>query len=104
LSRGQQKLVVCGLKLAQGQMMSDLARGRCTYLIDDLPSELDEGHSKLICAMLASMNAQVFITCVDQDEISSVWPKTQEIGLFHVEQGTVQRQLQGVTATGLPKD
>lgn len=103
LSRGQQKLVVCGLKLAQGQMMSELGRGRCTYLIDDLPSELDEGHSKLVCAMLASMNAQVFITCVDQDEILSVWPATQEIGLFHVEQGDVQRQ-SGLTATELPTD
>lgn len=92
LSRGQQKLVVCGLKLAQGQMMSELGKGQCTYLIDDLPSELDEEHSKLVCALLSSMDAQVFITCVDQDEILSVWPEKQEIGLFHVEQGTVQRQ------------
>lgn len=94
LSRGQQKLVVCGLKLAQGHMMSEKGQGQCTYLIDDLPSELDEGHSRLVCAMLASMDAQVFITCVDQDEIRSVWPENQKIGLFHVEQGTVQRQLE----------
>ena len=87
-----QKLVVCGLKLAQGQMMSDQGRGRCTYLIDDLPSELDEGHSKLVCALLASMGAQVFITCVNPDEIRAVWPSTQEIDLFHVEQGKVHRQ------------
>lgn len=91
LSRGQQKLVVCGLKLAQGQMMSELGRGSCTYLIDDLPSELDEEHSKLVCSLLASMKAQVFITCVDQEEVRSVWPSGSQFALFHVEHGNVQR-------------
>ena len=91
LSRGQQKLVVCGLKLAQGQLMSEMGRGKCTYLIDDLPSELDQQHSKLVCALLASMGAQVFITCVHQQDITSVWPETEELAMFHVEHGTVQR-------------
>jgi DNA replication and repair protein RecF len=91
LSRGQQKLVVCGLKLAQGQLMSELGKGVCTYLIDDLPSELDQEHSQLVCALLASMDAQVFITCVHQRDIESVWPKTEELAMFHVEHGTVQR-------------
>ena len=90
LSRGQQKLVVCALKLAQGQAMAEYGPGQCTYLIDDLPSELDEVHSKLVCALLASMKAQVFITCVDQQEIRAVWPEQAEFGLFHVEQGSVQ--------------
>ena len=40
LSRGQQKLVVSGLKLAQGMVMADANRGVCTYLVDDLPAEL----------------------------------------------------------------
>ena len=64
LSRGQQKLVICGLKLAQGQLLSELGRADCTYLIDDLPSELDQQHSMHVCEALASMDAQVFITCV----------------------------------------
>jgi DNA replication and repair protein RecF len=90
LSRGQQKLVVCGLKLAQGQLMSEAGRGQCTYLIDDLPSELDQEHGMLVCSLLASMKAQVFITCIDQKELRSVWPQDQEFGMFHVEHGTVQ--------------
>lgn len=90
LSRGQQKLVVCGLKLAQGQLMSEQGRGKCTYLIDDLPSELDQEHSKLVCTLLASMDAQVFITCVQQQDIESVWPESMELAMFHVEHGTVQ--------------
>lgn len=92
LSRGQQKLVVCGLKLAQGQLMALQGRGSCTYLIDDLPSELDHEHSLLVCDLLASMEAQVFITCIDPQEIRSVWPEAGELSMFHVEQGTVRRQ------------
>ena len=90
LSRGQQKLVVCGLKLAQGQLMAQLGRGRCTYLIDDLPSELDYAHSLLVCELLASMEAQVFITCIAPEEIRSVWPEAGELAMFHVEHGTVR--------------
>jgi DNA replication and repair protein RecF len=95
LSRGQQKLVVCGLKLAQGQLMAQLGRGTCLYLIDDLPAELDDVHSMLVCELLASMEAQVFITCIDHQDILSIWPQTGELAMFHVEQGTV-RHLSGV--------
>ena len=95
LSRGQQKLVVCGLKLAQGQLMAQQGRGTCTYLIDDLPSELDYIHSMLVCELLASMEAQVFITCIDHQDIRSVWPENSELAMFHVEQGTV-RHISGV--------
>jgi DNA replication and repair protein RecF len=90
LSRGQQKLVVCGLKLAQGQLMSQQGGGRSTYLIDDLPSELDRDHCSLVCDLLASMEAQVFITSIEQQEIQSVWPAGQELAVFHVEQGSVR--------------
>lgn len=90
LSRGQQKLVVCALKLAQGQIMSETGgSGGCTYLVDDLPSELDEQHSRHICALLSSMEAQVFVTCVDARDILSVWPSETELAVFHVEHGEV---------------
>jgi len=89
LSRGQQKLVVCALKLAQGQLKSELGGGNCTYLIDDLPAELDSDHSRLVCELLNNLGAQVFITCVDQEEIRSVWPKNGNFGMFHVEHGEV---------------
>ena len=90
LSRGQQKLVVCGLKLAQGQLMAEQGGGDCTYLVDDLPSELDEVHCRKVCELLASMSAQVFITCVDRRGIDRVWPASAtEMAMFHVEQGVV---------------
>ena len=95
LSRGQQKLVVCGLKLAQGQLMSEQGKGSCTYLVDDLPSELDLEHSRQVCEVLAAMKAQVFITCVDQADIAAVWPQDiSGISMFHVEHGTVKSAIQ----------
>ena len=90
LSRGQQKLVVCGLKLAQGRLMSRSAGSRGVYLIDDLPSELDQAHGRLVCEHLAAMDAQVFVTSISRAEILSVWPEGKALTMFHVEQGDVQ--------------
>ncbi|TGD72801.1 DNA replication/repair protein RecF [Mangrovimicrobium sediminis] len=94
LSRGQQKLVVCGLKLAQGMVMAEAERGNCAYLVDDLPAELDREHAGLVCSLLSSMSAQVFITCVQREDISAVWPAEggAELAMFHVEQGNATRQ------------
>lgn len=89
LSRGQQKLVVCALKLAQGQLMGAMGKGRCTYLLDDLRSELDEQHSKLVCSLLSTMGVQVFVTSIARDDIGSVWPSGDNIVMFHVEHGQV---------------
>lgn len=89
LSRGQQKLAVCALKLSQGQILAQKGHGSSTYLIDDLPSELDQVHSKRVCNLLATMEAQVFITCIDPREIRSVWPEGHDLAMFHVEQGSV---------------
>ncbi|MFV8818911.1 DNA replication/repair protein RecF [Haliea sp. E17] len=92
LSRGQQKLVVCALKLAQGEIMAEAGGRSCIYLIDDLPSELDRHHAALVCSAIAAMdNIQAFVTCVEGDDLRSVWPpeKLEQLKMFHVEHGTI---------------
>lgn len=91
LSRGQQKLVVCGLKLAQGQLLAEMSGARCVYLVDDLPAELDRSHAALVCGILDSLDAQVFITCIQRQEVEAVWPEAGagDMTLFHVEHGLV---------------
>ncbi|MHA7816462.1 MAG: DNA replication/repair protein RecF [Pseudohaliea sp.] len=91
LSRGQQKLVVCALKLAQGQVLRRQERPMtCTYLIDDLPSELDAAHLRRVCEQLEALGAQVFITCIAEDAMAGTWPAAAvPPQLFHVEQGRV---------------
>ncbi len=89
LSRGQQKAVVCALKLAQGKLLSESKPFSCVYLVDDLPSELDEDHRSRLCGMLEKMDAQVFITCVDKSALDNVWSAETEIKMFHVEHGVL---------------
>lgn len=92
LSRGQQKLLVASLKLAQGACLAEATGRQGVYLVDDLPAELDREHRKTLCGLLAGLGAQVFITSVDADIVSGSvlvepWFKQDEIKWFHVEQG-----------------
>ena len=89
LSRGQQKLVVCALRIAQGHLLNQARQGRCIYLVDDLPSELDEHHRRALCRLLDDLQCQVFITCVDPDLLEGGWRQDTPVALFHVEQGRI---------------
>jgi len=98
LSRGQQKLVVTAMKLAQVQLLS--RRGGSTLLlIDDLPSELDAAHREAVCTLLKDLDGvQSLITCVDPAAVPGHWLAVEDegIALFHVEQGVVQPVSAGV--------
>jgi DNA replication and repair protein RecF len=89
LSRGQQKLVVCALRIAQGHLVSEAKRGRCIYLVDDLPSELDDHHRLALCQLLEQLNCQVFITCVDSNVLQAGWRDDTPVSTFHVEHGAI---------------
>lgn len=89
LSRGQQKLVVCALRIAQGHLLNQAKQGRCIYLVDDLPSELDERHRKALCRLLEELQCQVFITCVESHVLTDGWRKDTPVAMFHVEHGRI---------------
>lgn len=91
LSRGQQKLLVCALKIAQGYVFTRMTGRKSVYLVDDLPAELDEKHRALLVKWLATMGTQVFITGVEKDVLVSSWLDKPEVmpKLFHVEHGKV---------------
>ncbi|PUA27807.1 MAG: DNA replication/repair protein RecF [Cellvibrio sp. 79] len=91
LSRGQQKLLVCALKIAQGYVFSRITGRKSIYLVDDLPAELDEKHRALLVHWLNTMNTQVFITGVESETLLSSWREKTKITpkMFHVEQGRV---------------
>lgn len=91
LSRGQKKLVVSALKLAQGVLYHQQKQRVCIYLIDDLPSELDEPHCRQFCSFLEASANQCFITCVDPTLLSQVWSESTPVARFRVSAGTVER-------------
>lgn len=87
LSRGQQKLVVSAMKLAQGHLLETMTGRTCVYLIDDLPAELDASHRRIFCRWLERMQCQVFITSVEREPLVDLWQAETAVAMFHVKQG-----------------
>lgn len=94
LSRGQLKLVVCALKLAQGLLFTKKSGKKCIFLVDDLPSELDTPHRRALCEILQNIHSQVFITCVEQSALLDCWLPEVDVKVFHVKQGRLEAKKQ----------
>ncbi len=88
LSRGQQKLLLCAMQLARGLLIYQQSGKRCIYLLDDLPSELDQGKREIVIAALADMQAQTMITSIQKQEMEGVLSDIPA-AMFHVEQGRI---------------
>lgn len=86
LSRGQQKLVVSALKLAQAKVMQEELNKACIFLIDDLAAELDLTHQKTFCTLLTQLSNQIFITSVDKS-LANHFSIIKNFKSFHVEPG-----------------
>ncbi len=100
LSRGQQKLVVCALKLAQCQLMTKDANKNCILLIDDLPAEIDSVHQAKLCEVLDGLNLQLFMTCVEAaDLVKQPWTDKKNIRVYDVEKGDISMSSAGVFAS-----
>ena len=65
LSRGQQKLFVCALLLAQAEAFRRHHGRSVVMLIDDLPAELDADHRAHLLALLAEHDIQHVVTATD---------------------------------------
>ncbi len=88
VSRGQQKLLVCLLKISQLILFSQTTQQTCVLLFDDLPAELDEHNQNLVLSILSNINVQVFVTAIDRTQINLTgW---DSVKLFHVEHGVVR--------------
>jgi DNA replication and repair protein RecF len=88
LSRGQQKLLVCALKLAQGVLLRQITNKSCLFLIDDLAAELDGEALGRVIGVLRKTEAQTFITGIKKDELCELF-LTDDIRMFHVKHGAV---------------
>ncbi len=70
LSRGQQKILICAIKLAQGELHNVENENRCIYLVDDITSELDSIYTTTLFAYLQKLKSQVFVSTTDKSKIS----------------------------------
>lgn len=90
LSRGQSKILVAAMQIAQGYLYHEKTEEQCLYLIDDLPSELDLFHRKKIGKLLWDLGAQTFVTGVLKEDLLNSWPKEDlNMKMFHVEHGKI---------------
>jgi DNA replication and repair protein RecF len=88
LSRGQQKLFVCAMILAQGALLQSCVNKKPIYLIDDLPAELDVMSRSKLIALLAKQDTQIFVTAVERDALGNPF-STLPLKMFHVEHGNL---------------
>lgn len=91
LSRGQQKLLVTALILAQAQLYRRHRGKPCILLIDDLPAELDLIHRERVIECLAAMETQLFVTAIEADTLNI--PSQQSVRRFKVRHGEVSEML-----------
>ncbi|WP_394754441.1 DNA replication/repair protein RecF [Crenothrix sp.] len=88
VSRGQLKLIVISLLLAQVQLIITEGGVPPCVLIDDFAAELDIKNRKKILNYLAHMNCQVFMTAIEMADFGSL-NSLQNYKMFHVEHGNV---------------
>lgn len=91
LSRGQQKLFVCAMILAQGALLRSCMNKKPIYLVDDLPSELDSCSRSNLLDLLSKQEAQVFITAIEPNALTDFLTMS-DIKVFHVEHGQITEE------------
>ena len=87
LSRGQSKLLVYALKLAQAAHYKEVTGNSCVFLLDDLPAELDADNCRDVLDYLNSLGCQYFVTGVDKEDFEGI--AKENANLFHVEHGVI---------------
>ncbi len=68
-SRGQQRLGVLALKLAEADVIAEESGDTPVFLLDDVLSELDAAHRRLLLDELAARQAQVVLTSAEDDAL-----------------------------------
>lgn len=84
LSRGQQKIILIALKLAQAQLLEK----DCLYLFDDLVAELDINHQKNLLNYLSESKGQYIITSINETSFFSNLEKVQ-YSLYEINNGQI---------------
>ena len=87
LSRGQLKLLMCALRLAQGEFLTRESGRRCLYLIDDFASELDDARRGLLASRLKATQSQVFVSAISAEHVLDMSDKNSK--MFTVEKGKI---------------
>jgi DNA replication and repair protein RecF len=87
LSRGQMKLLVYALLLAQSRLMEERVGAAGCVLVDDVASELDDRNKKTLLEVLREGRTQYFITATGRNIIEEGLDDSAAV--FQVEHGRI---------------
>ena len=89
-SRGQQRLAVVAMKLAELDLLGDSLGEPPVLLLDDVLSELDMARREMIVVALAARDAQICVTATDESDLAS--SELAHLPLLRTSKGTVEIQ------------
>lgn len=88
LSRGQQKMLVSSVIMAQVALFHEDTGRESVLLVDDLAAELDTAHRQQLLSLLFQSKAQLFVTVTEHNLVDlTPWKSSK---MFHVEHGNVK--------------
>lgn len=88
VSRGQLKLLVICLKIAQVELVFSERNAFGCILIDDFAAELDKENRAKILHYLCEIQCQVFVTATEADDFGDL-SAIENYRMFHVEHGKI---------------
>ncbi len=90
LSRGQKKVLINALYLAQTMLLKQRTDKDSLFIIDDFTSELDLANQQaLLTALMAQKNTQIVISCLQLDALKWLKKGYNRAHMFHVEHGEI---------------
>lgn len=87
MSRGQRKIIVLALMLAQIDLMTEKNQIPACVLIDDITAELDQSNQEKFMGLLADNHHQLFITTTDKGVLNRF--KNQDFKVFEINAGLI---------------
>ncbi len=91
LSRGQLRILVSILQIAQMKMFSSLSNKSTIYLVDDIAAELDEKTREHFLDLILETKTQVFVTAIETSQFEFT-NKYNDKKVFHVEHNQVNEE------------
>lgn len=91
LSRGQLRMLVAALQLAQVQYLYEVTSKSSIFLLDDIGAELDELKRELFIDRLLESNTQLFVTAIEKSQLMFI-DKYNDKKMFHVEHGRMSEE------------
>lgn len=88
MSRGQLRLLVSILLLAEVKLLKAITNKPSVFLIDDISAELDESTREMFLNEVLKQDTQVFVTAIEKEQMSFMQDYNNK-KVFHVKQNHV---------------